>query len=126
MRKQLICSVKHLTQSLVAAASSLREKAELSGKRGFGGGSPRQPNQPFAGEAERSGKRGYCAAFNEALPVQQRLNALHKVCALAFEFQRSDTVRSDAQRPALHSAQRYTAPSASLRTALHCAHRCAV
>jgi hypothetical protein len=26
-----------------------------------------------AGEAERSGKREYCAVFNEALPVQQRL-----------------------------------------------------
>jgi len=30
-------------------------------------------SKPSAGEAERSGKREYCAAFNEALPVQQRL-----------------------------------------------------
>jgi len=30
-------------------------------------------SKPAAGEAERSGKREYCAAFNEALPVQQRL-----------------------------------------------------
>jgi hypothetical protein len=26
-------------------------------------------SKPSAGEAERSGKRGYCAAFNEALSV---------------------------------------------------------
>ena len=30
-------------------------------------------SRPSAGEAERSGKREYCAAFNEALSVQQRL-----------------------------------------------------
>jgi len=30
-------------------------------------------NKPSAGEAERSGKRRYCAAFNDALPVQKRL-----------------------------------------------------
>jgi len=30
-------------------------------------------SKPSAGEAERSGKREYCAAFNEALSVQQRL-----------------------------------------------------
>ena len=30
-------------------------------------------SKPFAGEAERSGKRGYFAALNEALPGQQRL-----------------------------------------------------
>ena len=90
----------------------------------------------FAGEAERSGKRGDCAAFNEALPVQQRLETLHKVCALAFAFstahiQRAPlhsaqrcTARSAAQRAALHSAQRFTAPSASLRKALHSAQHC--
>jgi len=90
----------------------------------------------FAGEAERSGKRGDCAAFNEALPVQQRLETLHKVCALAFAFstahiQRAPlhsaqrcTARSATQRAALHSAQRFTAPSASLRKALHSAQHC--
>ena len=35
--KQLIGSVKHLTQSLVAAVSPPQEEAERSGKRGFGG-----------------------------------------------------------------------------------------
>ena len=35
-----------------------------------------------AEEAERSGKRGYCTAFNETLPVLQRLETLPKVCAL--------------------------------------------
>jgi len=30
-------------------------------------------SKPSAGEAERSDKREYCAALNEALPVQQRL-----------------------------------------------------
>jgi hypothetical protein len=90
----------------------------------------------FAGEAERSGKRGDCASFNEALPVQQRLETLHKVCALAFAFstahiQRAPlhsaqrcTARSATQRAALHSAQRFTAPSASLRKALHSAQHC--
>ena len=43
-------------------------------------------SKPFAGEAERSGKRGYCAAFNEALPVQQRLETLPEVLALAIAF----------------------------------------
>ena len=39
-------------------------------------------------------------------------------------FQRS-AYKSDAQRAALHSAHHYTAPSASLHTALHC-QRCTV
>ena len=43
VHKELMGSVKHLTQSLVAAASPLQEKAERSGKRGFGSGSPRLP-----------------------------------------------------------------------------------
>jgi len=63
-----------------------------------------------AGEAERSGKRGYCAAFNEGLQVQQRLETLLKVCAPAFDFN-----TAHIQRAALHSARRYTAPSATLR-----------
>ena len=87
-------------------------------------------------DAARSGKLGFCAAFNEALPVQQRLQTLHKVCALAFAFnaahkQRAPlhsaqryTVRSDAQRAAFHSAERFTAPSATLREALHSAQHC--
>ena len=40
VHKQLIGSVKHLTQSLVAAASPPQEEAERSGKRGFGGRQP--------------------------------------------------------------------------------------
>ena len=106
---------KTLTLSLLAAASPPQETAERSGKRGFGGGSPRLPNQALAGDAERSGKRGYCAAFNEAMPVQQRLVTLHKVCALAFAFS-----AAHIQRAALHSAQRYTVHSTQ-RPALHCA-----
>ena len=54
-----------------------------------------------AGEAERSGKREYCAAFNEALPVQQRLEALPKVCALVSAFS-----RAHIQRAPLNSAHR--------------------
>jgi len=93
-------------------------------------------SKPSAGEAERSGKLEYCAAFNETLPAQQRLETLLKVCALAFAFsivhiQRAAlrsaqryTAPSVAQRAALHCAQRYTAPSAALRPALHCAQRC--
>ena len=69
-------------------------------------------------EAERSGKREYCAAFNEVLPMQQRLETLQKVCALASAFS-----IAHIQRAALHSAQRYTAPSATLRPALHSAQR---
>ena len=63
--------VKHLTQSLVAAASGGSLAAAADNR-----------TKPVAGEAERSGKRGYCAAFNEALPVQQRLKTLRKVYAL--------------------------------------------
>ncbi len=79
-------------------------------------------SKPSAGEAERSGKRGYCAAFNEALPVQQRLEALHKVYALAFAFS-----AAHIQRAPLHSAQSYTvraiARTIAQRPALHCAQR---
>ena len=92
-------------------------------------------SKPFAEEAKRSGKRGYCTALNEALPVEQRLETLQKVCALAFAFSAAHiqraalhsaqryTVRSAAQRAAHQSAQRYTAPSATQRPALHCAQR---
>jgi len=71
---------------------------------------------PSAGVVDRSGKRGRCAASNEALSVQQRLETLPKVCALAFSFS-----PAHKQRAAPHSAQRHTAPSATLRPALHCA-----
>ena len=57
-------------------------------------------SKPSAEEAQRSGKRGYCTAFNGALPVLQRLEMLPKICALAFPF---STVR--IQRAALHSTQ---------------------
>ena len=102
MHKQLIGSAIHLTQSLVAAASPLQEKAERSGKWGFGGGSPDNRTKPFAGEAERSGKRGYCAAFNEALPVQQRLETLPEVCALAFAFSTAHLQREAHLQRAAH------------------------
>ena len=75
-------------------------------------------SKPSAGEVERSGKQGYCAAFNEALPVQQQLETLPKVCALAFAFS-----TAHIQRAALHCAQRYTAPSVAQRAALHSAQR---
>ena len=73
-----------------------------------GAAAPDNRTKPFAGEAERSGKRGYCAAFNEALPVQQRLETHHKVCALAFAFS-----AAHIQRAALHSAYRYAVRSAT-------------
>ena len=103
---------------MLAAASPSQEKAERSGKRGFGGGD--NLTKPFAGEAERSGKRGYCAAFNEAMPVQKRLETLHKVCALAFAFSAAHIQRAalhSAQHAALHSAQHCTAPSTTLHRA---------
>ena len=73
-------------------------------------------SKPSAGEVERSGKRGNCAAFNGALPVQQRLETLTKVCALASAFN-----TAHIQRAALHCAQRYTAPGVAQRVALHSA-----
>ena len=130
---------------MLAAANPRRRRPSAAVSGGSGAAAPDYRTKPFAGEAERSGKQGPCAAFNEALPVQQRLETLHKVCALAFAFsaahiQRAPlhsaqrcTARSAAQRAALHSAprytarrataQRFTAPSASLRSALHCAKR---
>ena len=73
----------------------------------MGAAAPGNRTKPFAGEAERSGKRRYCAAFNEALPVQQRHEMLPRVCALAICFQRSAyTARTATQRAALHIAQR--------------------
>ena len=74
--------------------------------------------KPSAEEVERSGKRGYCAASNEALPVQQRLGTLPMVYALAFAFS-----TAHIQRAALHCAQRYTTPGVAQRAALHSAQR---
>ena len=54
--------------------------------------------KPVAGEAERSGKRGYCAAFNEALPVQKRHQDLSKVRAKVSEVHKKDTVKMDTAR----------------------------
>ena len=76
-------------------------------------------SKPSAREAERSGKREYCAAFNEALPVQERLEALPKVRALAFAFS-----TAHIQRAALHSAQSYTPPNATLHPAMYSAQNC--
>ena len=75
-------------------------------------------SKPSAREAERSGKREYCAAFNEALPVQQRLEMLPKVGALEFAIS-----TAHIQRAALHCAQRFTAPSLVQRVALLNAQR---
>ena len=64
-------------------------------------------SKPFAGEAERSGKRGYCAAFNGALPVQQRLETLQKVYALVFAFSFSHIQRA-ALRQCSNDTKRFT------------------
>ena len=87
-----------------------------------GTAAPGSRTKPFAGEAERSGKRGYCAAFNEALPVQQRLETLprytrlHLLSAQRLYSAHRYTARSAAQRPALHCAQRFTASVAQCVT----------
>jgi len=53
-----------------------------------------------------------------------RLETLPKVCALAFAFSTAHIIaRSATQCAALHYAQRYTAPRATLRPGLHCAQR---
>ena len=124
---------------VLAAASPPQEKAERSGKRGFGGGSPQQPNQALRRKSRAQWQAGVLRSVQRstASAVTTR-NASQGVracicfqrsaytartatlCAALHSAQRY-TVRSDAQRPALHSARRYTAPSASLRTALHCA-----
>ena len=123
--------------SLLRSALSWLAVLGAAGCGGSGAAAPDYRTKSFAGEAERSGKRGYCAAFNEALPVQQRHETLLKVCALAFAFSAAHictaqlvvlhraqrcTALGATQRPALHCAQRFTAHSASLRTALHSAH----
>ena len=85
---------------MVAAASPLQEKAKRSGKRGSGAAAPDNRTKSFAGEAERSGKRGYCVVFNEALPVQQQLETLHKVLAIAFAFSAAHIKRCTARSAA--------------------------
>jgi len=80
---------------LLAAASPPQEKPSTAGSGGSGAAAPdyraevsevhtqlaasnigtflARSSQRFAGEAEYSSKQDNCAAFNEALPVQQRL-----------------------------------------------------
>ena len=100
---------------------------------------------PSQEEAERSGSSqekpsaaasgGTAQRSTKALPVQQRLEALHKVYALAFAFSaahiqraplhsaQSYTVRSATQCAAMHSAQHCIARTIAQRPALHCAQR---
>ena len=75
-----------MSRSVLAAASPPQEKLSAAGCRGSGAAAPdygaevsevhkeltflASGSKPFAGEAERSGKREYCAAFNEALPLE--------------------------------------------------------
>jgi len=109
----LHCAQRCIVRSIVAPSATLHpalhsaQHCAAFGARG---------SKLFAGEAKRSGKRGYCSAFNIALPAQQRFETLPKVCALALAFS-----TAHIQRAALHSAQRHTAPSATLRPALHSA-----
>ena len=107
VHKQLIGSVKHSTLSLATAASPLgrgsapcRRQPSAAGSGGSGAAAPDNRTKPFAGEAERSGKRGYCAASNEALPVQQRLKTLHKVYTIAFAFSAAHIKRCTARSAA--------------------------
>ena len=87
------------------------------------GGSRAQ--RKFAGEAERSGKRGYCAAFNESTASAATTRSASQGVRACICFQRSAYIaRSAAQREALHSVHCYTSPSASLRTTLHSALYC--
>ena len=103
------------------------------------------PPPPSQEEAERSGSSqekpsaaasgGTAQRSTKALPVQQRLEALHKVYALAFAFSaahiqraplhsaQSYTVRSATQCAAMHSAQHCIARTIAQRPALHCAQR---
>ena len=103
------------------------------------------PAPPSQEEAERSGSSqeklsaaasgGTAQRSTKALPVQQRLEALHKVYALAFAFSaahiqraplhsaQSYTVRSATQCAAMHSAQHCIARTIAQRPALHCAQR---
>ena len=103
------------------------------------------PAPPSQEEAERSGSSqekpsaaasgGTAQRSTKALPVQQRLETLHKVYALAFAFSaahiqraplhsaQSYTVRSATQCAAMHSAQHCIARTIAQRPALHCAQR---
>ena len=87
------------------------------------GGSRAQ--RKFAGEAERSGKRGYCEAFNESTASAATTRNASQGVRACICFQRSAyTARTATQRTALHSAQCCTARRATQRPALHCAKRC--
>ena len=142
VRKQLTGSVKHLTQSLVAAASPPQKKAERSGKRGFGGGSPRLPNQALRRRSRAQRHAGVLRSVQRSTASAATTRSASQDLRACICFQRSAyTARSATQRAALHSAQRctacsaaqraalhsagrYTAPSASLRTALYSAQHC--
>ena len=132
MLKQIICSAK-LTQPLLAAASPPQE-AERSGKRGFGGGSPRLSSQALRRRSRAQREAGVLRSVQRSTASAATTRNASQGVHACICFQRSAyIVRSAAQRAVLHSAPRYTArratqraapqPSASLRPALHCAQR---
>ena len=64
------CTVRNIVPPPPPRPAPLRRKPSAAGSGGLGAAAPGNRTKPFAGEAERSGKREYCAAFNEALPVE--------------------------------------------------------
>ena len=147
-RRATQCAVLHSVQQCTAPSTSLRTAlhCQRCTVRNIvhpappSGGSRAQ--RKFAGEAERSGKRGYCAAFNESTASAATTRNASQGVRACICFQRSAytartatqrialhsaqccTARRATQRPALHCAQRFTAPSATLRPASHSAHYC--
>ena len=113
-----------MTLSLVVAASPLQEKTKRSGKREFGGGSPRQPNQALRRRSRAQWQAGVLRSVQRSTASAATIrNASQGVCACIC-FQRSaHTARTAVQCEALHSAQRCTSPSAVQCPALHCAQR---
>ena len=110
-------------------------KAERSGKRGLGGGSPRLPNHALRKRSRAQRQAGVLRSVQRSTTSAAATRSASQGVRACICFQRSAyTARSATQRAALHSAQRYTvrtlhsaqrctAPSATQRPALHCAQR---
>ena len=121
MLKQIICSAK-LTQPLLAAASPPQE-AERSGKRWFGGGSPRLSSQALRRRSRAQREAGVLRSVQRSTASAATTRSASQGVHACICFQRSAyIVRSAAQRAVLHSAQCCTARRATQRTALHSAH----
>ena len=125
-------SAQHCTpRPRLSGGSRAQREAGVRGRQ-----PPTTEPSPSQEKPSAAASGGTAQRSTKALPVQQRLETLHKVYALAFPFsaahiqraplhsaQRYAVLHSATQCAAMHSAQRCIAHAIAQRPALHCAQR---